>query len=162
MQDFPQFPNNSDRASIPLPYRTIQTVSTQKRLLEICQGVVCGISTHPPFRIHARPIPIFCRSSYSHGNPPITHASAGAAFSFFGVDFLGGVFWYLGSTIPTWSCRKTWSATNHPLPSRSRVYLLTMLNNLVAVSVGCAPTPIQYCALDMSSLMSLCSLPDSS
>lgn len=31
-----------------------------------------------------------------------------------------------------------------------------MLNNRLAVSLGCAPTPIQYCARATSSLMSLC------
>ncbi|KAK3934906.1 YjeF N-terminal domain-containing protein [Diplogelasinospora grovesii] len=36
-----------------------------------------------------------------------------------------------------------------------------MDSNLHTVSLGCAPTPIQYCALVISSLMSLCSLPDS-
>lgn len=31
-----------------------------------------------------------------------------------------------------------------------------MLNNRLAVSLGCAPTPTQYCARAMSSLTSLC------
>lgn len=38
----------------------------------------------------------------------------------------------------------------------------TIDRNLHTVSVGCAPTPTQYFALSTSSLMSLCSLPDSS
>lgn len=37
-----------------------------------------------------------------------------------------------------------------------------MDNNLHAVSVGCAPTPIQYFALNTSSLISLCNFPESS
>lgn len=36
----------------------------------------------------------------------------------------------------------------------------TIDKNLHTVSVGCAPTPIQYLARSMSSLMSLCSFPD--
>lgn len=38
----------------------------------------------------------------------------------------------------------------------------TMASSRHAVSVGCAPTPIQYRARDVSSLMSLCSFPESS
>lgn len=35
-----------------------------------------------------------------------------------------------------------------------------MDKNLHTVSVGCAPTPIQYLARSISSLISLCSFPD--
>lgn len=69
---------------------------------------------------------------------------------------------YLGSSIP--SCEFCPSANG---PNKSERPVLsgvarTMERNLHTVSVGCAPTPTQYFALSTSSLMSLCSLPDSS
>lgn len=69
---------------------------------------------------------------------------------------------YLGSRIPTWSDGLVRS-TYFPFPRLAVAYsppLLTIDSNLQTVSVGWAPTPIQYFALVMSSLMSLCSLPE--
>lgn len=40
------------------------------------------------------------------------------------------------------------------------MYVRTIERNRQTVSVGCAPTPIQYFARSMSSRMSLCCLPD--
>lgn len=69
---------------------------------------------------------------------------------------------YLGSSIP--SCEFVPSA-NGPDENEGSILscvVRTMDRNLHTVSVGCAPTPTQYFALSTSSLMSLCSLPDSS
>jgi len=44
--------------------------------------------------------------------------------------------------------------------SSGRSDALTIDNNLHTTSVGCAPTPIQYFALVMSSFTSLCSTPE--
>lgn len=69
---------------------------------------------------------------------------------------------YLGSNTP--SCEIGPSA-NGPSNYEGRIMSSikrTMERNLHTVSVGCAPTPTQYFALSTSSLMSLCSFPDSS
>lgn len=69
---------------------------------------------------------------------------------------------YLGSSIPSCEvCRSADVPNQDEGPILSGI-VRTMERNLHTVSVGCAPTPTQYFALSTSSLMSLCSFPDSS
>lgn len=70
---------------------------------------------------------------------------------------------YFGSSIPSCEFR---ASVNGPRYNAMSAFVSgvarTMDRNLHTVSVGCAPTPTQYFALSTSSLISLCSLPDSS
>lgn len=77
----------------------------------------------------------------------------------------GGLFAlgrYLGSSIPSCGLEPSVNGLEYDEVSILSGIAHTMERNLHTVSVGCAPTPTQYFALSTSSLMSLCSFPDSS